>query len=418
MDYRFIPLLLGLTLVDYIAARLIERSQGSRRRLLLIGGVGCNLAMLAFFKYYNFAAATLLTMSPSFGDHTLSIILPLGISFHTFQSISYIVDVYRGDSPAISSVTNYALYISFFPQLIAGPIVRAQTFFLDLEHWRAPSQSEIKTGVLQIVAGLTKKLVFADQFAIIANAYFSAPIVPLGSIPGWSAVLAFAIQIYFDFSGYTDIAIGSARLFGFHFPPNFQHPYFASDIGEFWHRWHISLSSWLRDYVYIPLGGSRSGTFITFRNLFFTMVVGGLWHGANWTFLIWGAIHGLLLMGHRLVRLSRLKDLTPWPIGVLLTFFSTSIAWVFFRATSVSHAFGVLTALISPEAGASPFKTFHFVLLGVAFTYEVLDARSDFVFSTSNAGSIRYGITIAMFLLFFECFGAFDSAVPFVYFQF
>ncbi len=301
-NYKFVVLLLGLTVVDYGAAIAIESAPAARKKLFLLISLIANLGMLGFFKYYNFFAdnlAQLLRYPPH--SWTFSIILPLGISFHTFQSISYVVDVYRGEQKAIRNPIDYALFISFFPQLVAGPIVRAREFFSDLNAWKHPSGEEVLRGVLLIVLGLTKKMAFADQFAQIADTYFQNLSAHPGGWAAWSGVFAFAMQIFFDFSGYTDMAIGMALLLGFHFPVNFMRPYLAFSVTDFWHRWHMSLSRWLRDYLYIPLGGNRHGRLMTYRNLMLTMLLGGLWHGASWNFVIWGGYHGGLLSLERMM---------------------------------------------------------------------------------------------------------------------
>src|SRR5215469_16947087 len=259
---KFISLLLTLTAIDFTAGIWLERAEAPRRRrAILIGSLAANLGFLGFFKYYNFLATNLATASGK-APHSfwLDIVLPLGISFHTFQSISYVVDVYRRRQKAIRSPIDYALFISFFPQLVAGPIVRARDFFADLYHWSAPSGDEVSRGIFLLTLGLTKKMAFADRFAAVANAYFGDISAHPGRLTAWSGAFAFAMQIYFDFSGYTDMAIGMAKLLGFHFPVNFRRPYLASSITEFWRRWHISLSTWLRDYLYIPLGGNRHGS--------------------------------------------------------------------------------------------------------------------------------------------------------------
>ncbi len=267
---KFIALLLALTITDYLAAFWIERSATNgtqhRRKVFLVLGLTANLGFLGFFKYYNFLGdniGRLLHLAP----HALSlpIILPLGISFHTFQSMSYLVDVYRGEQEAIRNPLDYALFIAFFPQLVAGPIVRAREFFKDLYHWRAPVDEERLRGVLLLLTGLVKKMAFADRFALLADSYFSNPGAHPGSLAAWTGAIAFALQIFFDFSGYTDMAIGMALLLGFHFPENFRRPYLAFSITDFWHRWHMTLSRWLRDYLYIPLGGNRHGELLTYR---------------------------------------------------------------------------------------------------------------------------------------------------------
>ena len=258
----FILLLLALTAIDYCAARWIAHTASPRlRKTALVVSLSANLGLLGFFKYYNFFAENIaqLLHRPS-NAFALSIILPLGISFHTFQSMSYVIDVYRKEQEPIRNPIDYALFISFFPQLVAGPIVRAREFFGDLYAWRRPSTAEASQGILLVLLGLAKKTIMADQFAQIANAYFQDVGKHPGMLSAWSGTIAFGIQIYFDFSGYTDMAIGMAKLLGFHFPVNFRRPYLASSITDFWHRWHMSLSRWLRDYLYIPLGGNRGGT--------------------------------------------------------------------------------------------------------------------------------------------------------------
>ena len=232
----------------------------------------------------------------------LQILLPIGISFFTFQAISYVVDVYRNEQEPVRNFLDYALFVAFFPQLVAGPIVRAKEFFVDLFHWRRPTHEEWLSGVALIALGAAKKMVLADQMSRVADAYFGHLPDHPGLVAAWSGVFAFAMQIFFDFSGYTDMAIGMALLLGFHFPVNFRRPYLAFSITDFWHRWHMSLSKWLRDYLYIPLGGNRGGTLGTYRNLMLTMLLGGLWHGANWTFIVWGALQGaaVAVVEHRI----------------------------------------------------------------------------------------------------------------------
>jgi D-alanyl-lipoteichoic acid acyltransferase DltB (MBOAT superfamily) len=290
----YVVLLAVLTLSDFIIALLLARPGARHRRLLLALGVGANLAFLGTFKYANFLTGNLAAALHVPADPWLvSWLVPIGISFHTFQSISYLVDVHRGRVKPESNLLHYALYIGFFPQLLAGPIVRAGRYFGELHVWQPPDLDQVERGLREIVLGTIKKLVIADQFAPIADAYFGALRAHPGAPAAWCAVFAFTLQIYFDFSGYSDIAIGSARLLGFVFPENFRRPYLAAGITDFWRRWHISLSTWLRDYLYIPLGGNRDGIAATLRNLMLTMLLGGLWHGASWTFVAWGGYHGV-----------------------------------------------------------------------------------------------------------------------------
>src|SRR5579863_5579442 len=350
-NYKFVVLLLGLTVVDYGAAIAIEGASAARKKPFLLISLAANLGMLGFFKYYNFFAdnlAQLLRYPPH--SWTFSIILPLGISFHTFQSISYVVDVYRGEQAAIRNPIDYALFISFFPQLVAGPIVRAREFFADLNAWKHPNEEEVLRGVMLVVLGLTKKMAFADQFAQIADSYFQNLAAHPGTPAAWSGVGAFAMQIFFDFSGYTDMAIGMALLLGFHFPTNFRRPYLAFSITDFWHRWHISLSRWLRDYLYIPLGGNRHGSLMTYRNLMLTMLLGGLWHGASWNFVIWGGYHGALLGLERVCGRKRFQDPPHWllyPFRAMLTFVLVCVGWVFFRAATLHDSVYVIQQMFS-----------------------------------------------------------------------
>ncbi|MEP6535111.1 MAG: MBOAT family protein, partial [Bryobacteraceae bacterium] len=322
---KFVLLLLLLTVVDFCAALLMPR----KRRTLLAVGVSANLAFLGFFKYYNFFAASLAQLLHIPEQNVLlQIVLPVGISFHTFQSISYLVDVYRGEQEPVRNFVDYALFIAFFPQLVAGPIVRARYFFRDLYHWQPPSPDAFSRGCFLILLGMLKKVVLADRFGAVANSYFGDIAAHPGALAAWSGALAFAFQIFFDFSAYTDIAIGCAALFGFHFPENFNDPYFATSITDFWRRWHMSLSSWLRDYLYIPLGGNRHGDWATYRNIMITMLLGGLWHGASWKFMVWGGYQGMLLS---LERVSRIR-------AGIFTFGLVCVGWVFFRADTMADA--------------------------------------------------------------------------------
>jgi D-alanyl-lipoteichoic acid acyltransferase DltB (MBOAT superfamily) len=416
-NWRFVPLLAGLTVIDYCAAIWIEGSGGRRRKLALLLSLAANLGFLGFFKYYNFTASTvasLLGLEP--GLWRLSIILPLGISFHTFQSISYVVDVYRGEQAAIRCFPDYALFIAFFPQLVAGPIVRAHQFFADLMHWVPPDRKEIGRGAVLIVLGLAKKVVLADNLALIADRYFAGP----PDTGAWTGVLAFSAQIFFDFSGYTDIAIGSALLLGFHFPVNFRRPYLAVSITDFWRRWHISLSSWLRDYVYIPLGGNRNGRLRTYRNLLLTMLIGGLWHGANWTFVVWGGYHGVLLAAERLLGISRRSD-GKWTAASLprcvATFLLVSVGWIFFRASSLHQAFAILGALAEWRHASVPVEPVLAVLVGLALALAVLEERRQ-VFDRVGSGPLWLVSTCTGVLLFVTALFTAGEKIPFIYFQF
>lgn len=418
-NVKFVVLILGLITVDYAAALWIRSRQGWQRRQALLVSLAANIGMLGWFKYANFARETWLHLvSPGMVVQPLDIILPLGISFHTFQSISYVIDVYRGEQPAITSYVDYALFVAFFPQLVAGPIVRAREFFMDYFRWRPPTAEEWQRACAMILTGYVKKLIFADQFMLVSDRYFSNPQSIPGLIPAWTGSIAFALQIFFDFSGYTDIAIGVALLFGFHFPENFRRPYLAASITEFWRRWHMTLSSWLRDYVYISLGGNRRGKLRTYANLLLTMLFGGLWHGAGWTFVIWGFYHGSLLAIERAVWGRKpLEGLVRVP-ATILTFLLACGGWVFFRAKTLNSALFVIGQMFSRVPGHSLLGPLHWRLalgaLVVALAEEYWGALTRLALSPAWLRTVAAVIA----LLAIEMFSASDRAIPFVYFQF
>ena len=419
---KFIALLLTLTVIDYSAGILLGRVRPERKKMVLILSLAANLSFLGFFKYYNFLAANLAALlgrPPR--SFWLDIVLPLGISFHTFQSMSYVVDVYRGEQTAIRNPVDYALFICFFPQLVAGPIVRARDFFRDLLDWRPPTGDDVARGLFLIVLGLTKKMAFADQFAKVADTYFHNPAAAPGIPAAWSGVAAFGLQIYFDFSGYTDMAIGMAKLFGFHFPVNFRRPYLASSVTEFWRRWHISLSTWLRDYLYVPLGGNRYGALLTYRNLMLTMLLGGLWHGASWNFAIWGAYQGVWLSLERLVRGGRppTQDATwRYPFKTLATFLIVTVGWVFFRAKDLPESLYIIGQMFGAAHGRMLFLRWHLELAGVALILALAEEKFDWSERLMMAPAWAYGAALSLMLFCLELFGVFDEAIPFIYFQF
>jgi D-alanyl-lipoteichoic acid acyltransferase DltB (MBOAT superfamily) len=420
---KFIALLLTLTAIDYTAAIWLERvPPGPRKKALLILSLSANLGFLGFFKYYNFLAGNLaLLLGKPTHSFFLDIVLPLGISFHTFQSMSYVVDVYRGQQKAVRSPIDYALFICFFPQLVAGPIVRAHTFFRDLFNWRPPSAGDVSTGILLLVLGLTKKMAFADQFAKVANSYFSNVAANPGMVTAWTGVLAFGLEIYFDFSGYTDMAIGMAKLLGFHFPVNFRRPYLASSITDFWRRWHISLSTWLRDYLYIPLGGNRHGKWITYRNLAITMLLGGLWHGASWNFVIWGGYHGALLGVERVFRGDRpMREDWSWlyPVKAIATLGLVLIGWVFFRAADLPQSLQILGQMFSRPGGHTLLQHWHVGLALIALALAVVEEKLDWFERIVEAPAWAYATALAAMFVCLEVFGVTDVSIPFIYFQF
>jgi alginate O-acetyltransferase complex protein AlgI len=421
---KFILLLLALTAIDYTAARWIVRTESPRsRKIALIVSLSANLGLLGFFKYHNFFAANIahLLGKPE-SSFALSIILPLGISFHTFQSMSYVIDVYRREQKPIVNIIDYALFISFFPQLVAGPIVRAREFFADLYHWQAPNSAEVLRGLLLLILGLAKKMVMADQFAQVANNYFKDVAGHPGLLTAWSGVVAFGIQIYFDFSGYTDMAIGMALLLGFHFPINFRRPYLASSITDFWHRWHMSLSRWLRDYLYIPLGGNRHGRLMTYRNLMLTMLLGGLWHGASWNFVVWGGYHGALLSIERLFGLKPAAEESRWtlfyPIRAILCFALVMIGWVFFRAVNFHDSIYVLQQMFTGKIGSMFLMRWQIDLALITLLLAFLEEKKAWFERIATGPAWAYGAVCALLLLSVELLGYTEAAVPFVYFQF
>jgi alginate O-acetyltransferase complex protein AlgI len=352
------------TFLDYVLARIMDGAGAScRKRLCLLASLTMNLGLLVYFKYTNFflqsLQAALHGVGASASLPVLQVILPIGISFYTFEAINYTVDVYRGRVRAERQLGHFMLFITFFPHLVAGPIVRARDFLPQIKRAKRKSWLRCHLGVQLFLLGLVKKLVIADRMALFADPVFKDP-QAYGTGTLWLAVLAYALQIYCDFSGYSDMALGSAHLLGYKLTINFRLPYLARNIAEFWHRWHISLSTWLRDYLFIPLGGSRGTALRTCRNLLITMTLGGLWHGANWTFLWWGVVHGLLLIGHRAFRSwcisrPRLDGALQSPPGTALrtglTFLCVALCWVLFRAESLAAAGSFLHRLLLPQNG-------------------------------------------------------------------
>jgi alginate O-acetyltransferase complex protein AlgI len=341
---------------DFLIAQRIETSPSPKaRRVLLIVSICVSLAILAFFKYTNFLLDSAVSTFNLFGfDYrhpAIKIVLPLGISFYTFETISYVMDVYRGRLRAERNFLDYALFIMFFPHLIAGPIVRPKHFLSQVPRAKRFDWNRVELGARLFLLGLVKKAVIADHMPAIVDPVFASP-ADFSTEAIWIAVFCYATQIYCDFSGYTDMALGTAHAFGFKLPQNFNLPYAASNITEFWRRWHISLSTWLRDYLYIPLGGNRHGTLATYRNLILTMLLGGLWHGAGWSFVLWGLYHGSLLAAHRFFSSRSRSGEGPFkPIGIAFTFLCVCIGWVLFRAQSMTDAWLILRRMFIPAEG-------------------------------------------------------------------
>ena len=426
-DARFIVLIVASTLVDFLVGRSLHNARGRSRWWLLIASLAANLGLLGFFKYYNFLAgslAGLLGISPR--TLHLDIVLPVGISFYTFQSMSYTIDIYRGKLEPVKRLTDFALYVAFFPQLVAGPIVRAREFFPQLFQWRPPSHERTEKGISLILVGLVKKMVLADNFARISDLYFGDVAAHPGAWAAWSATFAFAMQIFFDFSGYTDIARGCGRLLGYEFPVNFRRPYLAGSITEFWRRWHISLSSWLRDYLYIPLGGNRRGSWTTYENLMVTMLLGGLWHGASWNFVLWGGYHGLLLAGERWVR-DRFQGLSipEWlrlglvPFRTAATFILVMVGWVFFRAASFQDSLAVLNSMFQWDSVGSVLLPAGLILAAVLTLFVALAEERRCLLANLHLAPVWTRVsTYAFLLIVLELFSVTSEEIPFVYFQF
>lgn len=340
----FILLMLGEILLDYLLALFLNRSQKRwARRTLLSIAIISNIGILGIFKYASFVCADILHLPPDAVGIAADIHLPLGISFFTFQALSYVLDVYMGKVDATGSFLNVGLYVSFFPQLVAGPIVRF-TDIADAINNRKESIDGFSSGVVRFLIGLSKKVLIANNMALVADAAWKLIIgdrLEASVAMAWLGAISYTLQIYFDFSGYSDMAIGLGKIFGFDFPENFKHPYIATSLTEFWRRWHISLSSWFRDYVYIPLGGSRRGEARTYINLMIVWLLTGIWHGANYTFVVWGLLYGILLMmekvlsGHNAIRKQSLIQRIA---GRIYTMIVVTLAWVIFRSDSINDA--------------------------------------------------------------------------------
>jgi alginate O-acetyltransferase complex protein AlgI len=354
-DPWFIFLMLGITVVNYICGRVIGL-KGIGRRVsfcVVTFAIVVSLSTLAFFKYFGFFEANLNHVLSWLGAGTvrvLEITLPIGISFYTFHALSYTIDVYRGTAPPVRSFIDFACYIALFPQLVAGPIIRYNTVADQLVS-RSHTPEKFASGVVLFILGFAKKILLANPMGRVANAAFDAHALAMPD--AWFGALAYAFQIYFDFSGYSDMAIGLGRMFGFEFLKNFDSPYHADSITDFWRRWHISLSTFLRDYLYIPLGGNRKGPRRTYVNLIVVMLLGGLWHGANWTFVVWGAYHGILLALERFRGKRSAYERWPRPARVAVTLVLVLFSWVLFRSTNLNDAMNYLAAMVGHTGSSS-----------------------------------------------------------------
>lgn len=433
-DWRFLSLIVFSTLVDYtIGLSLQKESRQIKRKALLWTSILVNLGFLGFFKYYNFFLENFITAFSFFGHKLnvkhLNIILPVGISFYTFQTLSYSIDVYRKKLEPTKDIIAFAAFVSFFPQLVAGPIERATNLLPQFYIRRQFQHAKAVDGLRQILWGLFKKMVIADNCAAVVNTVFNEPQDFSGSTLALGAIF-FAFQIYGDFSGYSDIAIGTSRLFGFNLKQNFAFPYFSRDIAEFWRRWHISLSTWFRDYLYIPLGGSRGSRIKVIRNVFIIFIISGFWHGANWTFIIWGALNAIyflpLLLTHRnRSHLDVVASHSRWPsiksfLSMLGTFVLTTIAWIFFRAENMHQAILYIKGLFNKSLFSIPEirPTNILVLLMIFIWIEWLGRRDLYAIETLGLKWKRplrlafYYIVVIIIFLFSK------NEKTFIYFQF
>jgi len=438
-DYRFLSLIFISTIVDFLVGKKLATEEKQKtRKILLWTSILFNLGFLGFFKYYNFFLdnfiATFSLMGVPFSPGSLNIILPVGISFYTFQTMSYTIDVYKNKLEPTKDFIAFSAFVSFFPQLVAGPIERASNLLPQFYAKRSFNYNKATDGMRQILWGLFKKVVIADNCAEFANQIFNNSTQMNGSALVLGA-LFFTFQIYGDFSGYSDIAIGTSRLFGFNLMRNFAFPYFSRDIAEFWRRWHISLSTWFRDYLYIPLGGSRGGTKMKVRNTFIIFIVSGFWHGANWTFVIWGLLNALYFMPLLLTHKNRnnldivaqdqflpsVKDF----FAMLSTFLLTVFAWVFFRAQSITHAIDYIGGIFTQSLWQMPnflnqqMALTTLILTTLAMLVEWVARRQEFALegvAQINKRLIRwsiYGLVIFVIGIYMK-----TEESPFIYFQF
>lgn len=437
-DWRFLSLIVFSTMVDYSVGRKLKIENNQlKRKFLLWFSIVVNLGFLGFFKYYNFFLDNFITAFSFFGQeiqgNSLNIILPVGISFYTFQTLSYTIDVYKRKLEPTNDFIAFSAFVSFFPQLVAGPIERAARLLPQFYAKRTFDYSKAVDGMRQILWGLFKKVVIADNCAEFANHIFDHSADMNGSTLALGA-LFFAFQIYGDFSGYSDIAIGTSRLFGISLMQNFNFPYFSRDIAEFWRRWHISLSTWFRDYLYIPLGGSRGGTFMKVRNIFIIFVVSGFWHGANWTFIVWGTLNAiyflpLLLANKNRNNLEVVAQGKSWPslkelFHIFITFSLITFAWIFFRAENIGHALSYISEIFSsslfeiPDFSGRRKALITIFIIGIFVLIEWYGREQQFAiqnFGTRWKRPIRYAMYYALIIAILW-FGGKEQ--QFIYFQF
>ena len=430
-DWRFLSLIIFSTLIDYFVGKKISISLSKRSsKLYLLVSLLVNLGFLGIFKYYNFFVQSWIDAWLSIGIEmqasSLNIILPVGISFYTFQTLSYTIDIYRKNLKPSNSIVNFAAYVAFFPQLVAGPIERASRLLPQFNYEKKFSYEFAKSGIYLMIWGFFKKVVVADNCAFFVNQIFDQP-SDKSSVELILGAVLFAFQIYGDFSGYSDIAIGTARLFGFRLMTNFKFPYFSRDIAEFWRRWHISLSTWFRDYVYIPIGGSRGSRKNQIRNVFIIFLVSGFWHGANWTFIFWGGLHALFFLPLLLVNSNR-KHLEASAfnfrniLSTLFCFSLVTLAWVFFRANNIDSALNYIWQIFQFESYSLNIflKSSKFILLSLICFISIIITIIIEYFAFKNKHEEvclnKYSAIIICCLILI--LGSFKNQNDFIYFQF
>ena len=429
---KYIFIIFVSILIDFFIAKFIYKSFGKKRKLWLIIGISINLSFLLYFKYANFFLDNVNNLLVFSGYNAMSffiVALPIGISFFTFHEMSYIIDVYRDDKPPMKNIIDYALYILFFPQLIAGPIIRFNEISEQITNRKINENIDNKlTGFYRFVIGLSKKVLIANVLGAEVDKIFSLPINEISTYTAWMGILAYAFQIYFDFSGYSDMAIGIARILGFVFPENFNNPYISQSITEFWRRWHITLSRWMKDYLYIPLGGNKVSTFRLYLNLWIVFLISGFWHGASWNFIIWGTYHGLFLIADRLFLLNFLNRIGKIP-STFVTFIIILIGWTFFRIESAGDAFTFIGKLFTFHDVS--YKQFYFenkfiCILSIAFLFSFIrifkvgEWLENKFYSVKHSMISYYGMTFLslIFLLLNISYIASSGFNPFIYFRF
>ncbi|MDA3944231.1 MAG: MBOAT family protein [Bacteroidetes bacterium] len=426
----FIFIVIGSILIDFYIVNWMYRSKGNKKRWLTGLSIALNIGLLAYFKYANFFVENLDWVLQQFGSESISwthVVLPIGISFFTFQKMTYAVDVHRGIHPPLKKVTDLALYILMFPQLIAGPIVRFNEIAEQLVDRRSNETADNRlTGFFRFSVGLGRKVMIANPLGAFADSVFAADPTQLATITLWIGILAYAFQIYYDFAGYSDMAIGLGRMIGFDFPENFNNPYISQNISEFWRRWHMTLGRWMRDYLYIPLGGNRVNPFRMYFNLWLVFLISGLWHGAAWNFVIWGAFHGFFLVADRLFLLKFFKAIGKFP-SVLITFVITLVGWVLFRAESMEQVWQFTAGMFSFRGGETilasqaVWMTMLFAGLFAVLAYvPKLELWQMRLFSKKQSFLTIVWMTLASVVLFIISLSAITSSGfnPFIYFRF